>query len=111
MPRAATLDTPIVRGVYVNRWAVQSARRMRQLIDLADRTEVNAFVLDMKDEFGLNYETRNPAFAKNAGNAGRVRNLKALLDTLTSPAFRAEIDALPGYDTSQTGHVVLEALV
>ena len=37
--------------------------------------------------------------------------VQALLDTLTSPAFRAEIDALPGYDTSQTGHVVLEALV
>lgn len=37
--------------------------------------------------------------------------VQALLDTLTSPAFRAEIDALPGYDTSQTGRVVLEALV
>ena len=81
-PGAALLDTPIVRGLYVNRWAAQSAKRMRQLIDLADRTEVNALVIDMKDEFGLNYETKNPSFAKNAGTAGAVRNLKALLDTL-----------------------------
>ena len=78
----AALDTPIVRGLYVNRWAVQSRKRMRQLIDLADRTEVNALVLDMKDEFGLNYVSRNPAFAKNAGSAGKVHDLKALLDTL-----------------------------
>ena len=31
-------------------------------------TEINAFVLDMKDEFGLNYKTQNPEFAKNAGH-------------------------------------------
>ena len=55
---------------------------MRQLIEIADRTEVNALVLDMKDEFGLNYETRNAAFARYAGTAGIVHNLRALLDTL-----------------------------
>ena len=37
--------------------------------------------------------------------------VQALLDTLTSPAFRAEIAALPGYDVSRTGQVVLEELV
>lgn len=81
-PRAATLDTPIVRGLYVNRWASQSSKRMMQLVAMCDRTEANALVIDMKDEFGLNYETANPAFQKNAGSAGKVRNLKALLDTL-----------------------------
>jgi len=35
----------------------------------------------------------------------------ALLDTLTSRAFRDEIDALPGYDISQTGTVVFDGLV
>jgi molybdate-binding protein/DNA-binding XRE family transcriptional regulator len=37
--------------------------------------------------------------------------VQALLDTLTSPAFRAEIDALPGYDISRTGQVMLEELI
>ena len=37
--------------------------------------------------------------------------VQALLDTLTSAPFRAEIAALPGYDISQTGKVVAEELV
>jgi hypothetical protein len=49
---------------------------------MADETEINALVLDMKDEFGLNYRTGNAVFARNAGNAGVVRDLPALLDTL-----------------------------
>lgn len=35
----------------------------------------------------------------------------ALLDTLNSRAFRDEIDALPGYDTSRTGTVVLDEAI
>ena len=70
-----------VRALYVNRWATQSRRRMAKLIAAADETEINALVLDMKDEFGLNYKTENPEFAKNAGNASKA-NVVALLDTL-----------------------------
>ena len=55
---------------------------MSHFIAIADSTEINAFVIDMKDEFGLNYQTSNPDFAKNAGTANKIANLKALLDTL-----------------------------
>jgi hypothetical protein len=72
----------IVRGLYVNRWAVQSPRRMRGLIAVADSTEINAFVIDMKDEFGLNYQSADSMVARNAGGAGSVPHLRALLDTL-----------------------------
>jgi hypothetical protein len=75
-------EFPVVRALYVNRFAAQSAKRMRQLIRIADETEINALVIDMKDEFGLNFKTQNPEFARNAGAAGVVRNLPALLDTL-----------------------------
>jgi molybdate-binding protein len=34
--------------------------------------------------------------------------VQALLETLASPAFRAELGALPGYDASRTGTVVLD---
>src|SRR5687768_18353924 len=54
-PRVPRADSAIVRGIYVNRWAAQSPKRMRSLIALADSTEVNAFVIDIKDEFGINY--------------------------------------------------------
>jgi hypothetical protein len=79
---AVDREFPVVRALYVNRFAAQSAKRMRQLIQIADETEINALVLDMKDEFGLNFKTQNPEFARNAGTMGVVRNLPALLDTL-----------------------------
>ena len=75
-------EFPVVRALYVNRFAAQSTKRMRQLIQIADETEINALVLDMKDEFGLNFKTANAEWARNAGTAGTVRNLGALLDTL-----------------------------
>lgn len=79
---AALDDTAIVRGLYVNRFAAQSARRMRGLIAIADSTEINALVIDVKDEFGLNYAPSDSTLARNAGTAGRIPHLAALLDTL-----------------------------
>ena len=83
---AARIDVdkefPVVRALYVNRFAAQSTKRMNQLIKIADETEINALVLDLKDEFGLNYKPSNPEWAKNAGTSGVIRNLPALLDTL-----------------------------
>ncbi len=45
---------------------------MGQLIALADATEINAFVIDIKDEFGINYRSTDPLVQRNAGNAGRL---------------------------------------
>jgi hypothetical protein len=75
-------EFPIVRALYVNRFAAQSTKRMRQMIQIADATEINALVIDMKDEFGLNFKPSNPAWARTAGTAGTVRDLRALIDTL-----------------------------
>jgi hypothetical protein len=75
-------DLPIVRGLYVNRFAAQSLKRMRKLIAIADSTEVNAFVIDVKDEFGLNIASQDPMVQKNAGKAGVIPNVRQLLDTL-----------------------------
>ena len=81
--RVNRLDsTEVVRALYVNRWAAQSRNRMRSLIAMADTTVVNAFVLDMKDEFGLNYVSEDSTLRRNAGTAGSVPRLRELLDTL-----------------------------
>src|ERR1700674_4115970 len=46
-----------VRAVYVNAWAF-GGRRFFDLVKLADRTEVNAFVIDVKDDTGyLHYRS------------------------------------------------------
>ncbi len=75
-------ENAIVRALYVNRWAAQSRNRMRALIEMADQTEINALVIDMKDEFGLNYRSADESVARMAGTSGAVPQLEALLDTL-----------------------------
>jgi hypothetical protein len=78
-----TSTYPIVRGLYLNRFAPQSARKMQHLFRIADSSEINAFVIDMKDEFGLNYRSTNPRFARNAGTGrGIVGNVRALIDSV-----------------------------
>ena len=76
------IESPIVRGLYVNRFAAESPKRMRQLIALADATEINAFVIDIKDEFGINYKSADPVVQRNAGKGGVIGDLRSLLDTL-----------------------------
>ena len=68
--RLAPADLPIVRGLYVNRFAAQSTKRMRKLIAIADSTEVNAFVIDVKDEFGLNIPSQDPHAAEERRQGG-----------------------------------------
>jgi hypothetical protein len=85
-PHAALRDpstTPVIRALYVNRFAAQSTRKMHWLIGVADSTEINGLVIDMKDEFGLNFKSENPEFRKYEGTGhGMVRDVRALLDTL-----------------------------
>jgi hypothetical protein len=73
-----------IRGLYINRFAAQSTKKMKRLIALADSTEINAFVIDIKDEFGLNFNSSDPLLQKNQGTAPKVANLKALVDTLNA---------------------------
>ena len=74
-------DAPI-RGLYVNRFAAQSTKKMNKLLAIADSTEINAFIIDVKDEFGLNYHSADPMLKKNAGTQTKVANLKALVDSI-----------------------------
>src|SRR5437016_2840300 len=52
-PRAPLVKTPdTLRGLYVNRWAAIGPPVWR-LIDIAKTTEINALVVDVKDDRGL----------------------------------------------------------
>jgi hypothetical protein len=82
-------DSSIVRGLYVNRWASQSPRRMTNLIALADTTEINAFVIDIKDEFGINYVSQDTLVRRNGGRAGSIPGLRSVLDTLQAHGILA----------------------
>jgi len=71
-----------IRGIYLNRFSVQSTAKLKKLIALADSTEINAFVIDIKDEFGLNIVSTDPMVLKNAGTMTKAVNLKAWVDTM-----------------------------
>ena len=85
-PTPPVLDSLIrgtlaARGLYVFRYAV-NPRRLKHLVGIADSTEINALVLDVKDEFGLNFSPTDPLLRKNAGSQANLRNLKELVDTI-----------------------------
>jgi hypothetical protein len=80
------VPTPsVIRGLYVNRWAALG-NRMRELIELAKTTEINALVIDVKDDRGYMLYRSSVPLAREIGadtvmpmSAARVR---AMLDTL-----------------------------
>jgi hypothetical protein len=75
----------VVRGLYVNRWAALG-ERMGQLIDVAKRTEVNALVIDVKDDRGfLLYRSNVPlarAIGADTNRPMSAKRLRAILDTM-----------------------------
>ena len=80
-----TPDT--LRGLYVNRWAALGSK-LRQLIDVAKKTEVNALVIDVKDDRGFVLYRSDVPLAREIGadtadghwmSATKVR---AMLDTM-----------------------------
>lgn len=67
-----------VRALYVNAWAFGGSR-FRELLRLADASEVNALVVDLKDDTGyLTYPSRVPtAIAIGANGELRARDTEA----------------------------------
>ncbi|HEX9309591.1 MAG TPA: putative glycoside hydrolase [Gemmatimonadaceae bacterium] len=85
-PTPPVLDSLIkgtlaARGLYVFRFGANT-RRMKHLIGIADSTEINALIIDVKDEFGLNFDSSDPMLKKNAGTQVKAHNLRSLVDTI-----------------------------
>lgn len=62
-----------VRGLYVNSWSAGSRRRLAALIALADSTEVNSFVIDIKDASGYVSHPSQVPLARDIGATGEIR--------------------------------------
>ncbi len=73
-----------VRGLYLNAWASGSSKRSAELIELAQRTEVNTFVIDIKDATGYVSHPTHVPMAREVGATEevRIRDLPGLLDRL-----------------------------
>ena len=91
VPRLVMPEEPLefvrpdaVKGVYVNAWAAGSSTRSQALIGLAARTEVNSFVIDLKDASGYVSYPTEVMTAREAGadQEIRIRDLIGLLERL-----------------------------
>jgi hypothetical protein len=82
-PRPRDGVPPIIRGIYVSAYAIGSPASRAALLALADTTEINAFVVDVKDEDGVRFPSE-VAVARQAAHERSipVRDLKGIVDTL-----------------------------
>src|SRR5213082_541 len=83
-------QTSSIKGLYVNAWAFGS-HKLWQLVRLADETEINAFVVDVKDDTGcLLYPSAVPTAQQIGANAcTRAKDARARLDTLAAHGIYA----------------------
>lgn len=88
-PTATPSPTPVpskkevkVKGLYLTGWTAGSKEKMDNYITLADETELNAFVVDIKNDDGVvSYESEVPE-VKEAGTFIKKYNPETLIKTL-----------------------------
>ena len=79
-PRVAKPDA--VKALYLNAWAAGSSRKLARLVDIADRTEINSFVIDVKEGGEVSYPSRVKLAVAAGATREYIRNPRRLLDTL-----------------------------
>jgi hypothetical protein len=80
----------VVRGIYLNKW-VFGRQKFFDLISLADTTEINAFVIDVKDATGeLTYQSAVPtALEIGANRSPSVRDVRERIALLHDHGIHA----------------------
>lgn len=75
-------DAPKVKGVYATAHSAGGAR-LDTLLKLLDDTELNAMVVDIKDDFGyITYDTGNPELAAMDSTKKIIPDMGALMEKL-----------------------------
>jgi hypothetical protein len=96
--RVATPDT--LRGLYVNRWAALG-RKLPELIRVASRTEINALVIDVKDDRGfVLYRTTVPLAREIGADTADGHSLSRL-------RIRAILDSMVAHDIYPIARIVV----
>ncbi len=75
-----------IRGLYVNAWAAGSKARIDSLFAIADSTEINTFVIDVKDASGYVSHASQVREVVASGATGqiRIRDLPGLLSRMSA---------------------------
>ena len=63
-PRSRRCRRAGVKGIYLTGWTAGTNKALQNLLKLADRTEINAFVIDVKDDGLVAYKSTVPLVGK-----------------------------------------------
>jgi hypothetical protein len=108
-PLAKVKLTEPVRGIYLSGWTVGGTKRWGQLLDLVDKTEINAMVIDVKEDGMMSYKTDIPLAIEVNANHKMISDIDAKMDELRKrnvysmariTCFRDEITAKKRLDLS-----------
>jgi len=82
-PRVVPVAEPEhVRGLYLNAWAAGSARKLAKLIDIARTTEINSFVIDVKEGGELSYRSSIPLVRQVGADRAYIPDVRGMLQRL-----------------------------
>jgi hypothetical protein len=71
-----------VRGIYLNAWAAGSQQKLQRLIDLAGATEINTFVIDVKEGGQISYRSQVPLARAIGADQEYIRDVRGVLRRL-----------------------------
>ncbi len=71
-----------VKALYLNAWAAGSTKKLQKLIDIANQTEINAFVIDVKEAGELSYPSEVPLANEVGATRQYIRDVRSLLEKL-----------------------------
>jgi hypothetical protein len=80
VPLVAKPDT--VKALYLNAWAAGSPTKLPRLMDVADSTEINSFVIDVKEGGEISYESKVPLAKAIGANRQYIRDMKGKLEKM-----------------------------
>lgn len=71
------LPMPVpLRGLYMTGWSAGNERMRERILGIADRTEINAVVIDIKDASGrLSYQPKDEALFATGVGTNRIKDL------------------------------------
>ncbi|AZR73055.1 hypothetical protein BBF96_06450 [Anoxybacter fermentans] len=72
-----------VKGLYITGWVAGLDDKMNEFIELVKKTEINAFVVDIKDSTGtVSYLSSVPEASQIKANRKKIKNISALITRL-----------------------------
>lgn len=80
VPRVKRPD--VIKGLYLNAYAAGSQRKLDRLIGIANQTEINAFVIDVKEGGEISYNSRVPLARAIGADRAYITDIRGVLRKL-----------------------------